>query len=226
MAQTWSRWLKGNDPYLALTFDPATADERRDLVFITPTHPLARQAAQAVEPTTPLVCNLMARADGLPAGRHPYAIYRWRKIGLREDFTFQPVCTHPELAARMLELLEIAQPVETALQEITVHEERTLEQSHYRHWLNARAAHIEQVTQTARSRLASLDTTHAARVSLLEEQRDSATDVRIRRMREGQIEAARRDYGRRVEELKKGPEQADIIAEAVAFGVLIVEGEK
>jgi hypothetical protein len=72
----------------------------------------------------------------------------------------------------------------------------------------------------------SLDTTHAARVALLEEQRDNATDVRIRRMREGQLEAARRDYERRAKELKKVAEQADILAEVVAFGVLIVESEK
>ena len=37
----------------------------------------------------------------------PYAIYRWRKIGLKEDFTFQPVCANPAIAGRMLELLEI-----------------------------------------------------------------------------------------------------------------------
>lgn len=225
-AQTWMHWLKGNDPYLAITFDPATADERRDLVFITPTHPLARQAAQAVEPVVPLVCNLTARAEGLPPGRYPYAVYRWRKIGLREDFTFQPVCAHPELATRMLELLETAQPVEAPAQDISADEEHTLEQAHYRHWTYARAAHIEQITQTARSRLASLNTTHAARIALLEEQRDSATDARIRRMREAQIETARRDYERRAEELKKGLEQADVIAEAVALGVLVVEAEK
>jgi ATP-dependent helicase HepA len=93
-AQIWTRWLKGNDPYLALTFDPATAGERRDLEFITPTHPLARQAAQAMEPAAPLICNLTAPADGLPPGRRPYAVYRWRKTGLREDFAFQPVCAH------------------------------------------------------------------------------------------------------------------------------------
>lgn len=223
-AQTWTRWLKGNDPYLALTFDPSTADERRDLTFITPTHPLARQAAHAMEPAAPLVCNLTTQAEDLPKGRYPYAIYRWRKIGLREDFTFQPVCTHPELAGRMLELLETAQPVESA--DITLEEEQSLEQNHYHHWLDARAAHIEQVIQTSHSRLASLNTSHAARIALLEEQRDVATDIRIRRMREAQIETAQLDYERRADELRKGPDQADLIAEGVVFGVLVVEKDK
>jgi ERCC4-related helicase len=219
-AQSWSRWLKGNDPYLALTFDPATAADRRDLAFITPTHPLARQAAQAVEPAAALVCNLSAKAEGLPPGHHPYAIYRWRKIGLKEDFTFQPICTGPAVAARMLELLETATSVGAPVQDISADEERALETHHYRLWLDQRAAHIEQVTQTTQARLASLDTTHAARLALLEEQRDEASDIRIRRMKESQIETARRDYERRAEELKMAPGQADVIAEAVAFGVL------
>ena len=70
-----------------------------------------------------------------------------------------------------------------------------------------------------------LNTTHAARLAILEEQRDANADSRIRRMRESQIEAARRDYERRAEELKMAPEQADVIAEAVAFGVLLLEEE-
>ncbi len=222
-AQTWSRWLKGNDPYLALTFDPTTASERRDLVFITPTHPLARQAAQAVEPAAPLICNLSAKTNGLPPGRHPYAIYRWRKIGMKEDFTFQPVCADPVIASRMLELLEIATPMEATAQNITMDEERALESHHYRLWLDLRATHIEQVTQNTLARLASLDTTHAARLSLLEEQRDDASDTRIRRMKESQIETARRDYEHRADGLKMAPGRADVIAEAVAFGVLVVE---
>lgn len=225
IAQTWQRWLKGNDPYLTLTFDAVTAADRRDIAFITPTHPLVRQAAHAIEPATPLIGNLTVTASDLPAGRHPYAIYRWRKLGLKEDFTFQPVCGDPAVAERMLELLESARLGEPA-QSITPDEEHVLEQTHYFLWSDARAGHIEQVGYVAQSRLASLDITHTARIALLEEQRDSATDARIRRMRESQIEAAKRDYERRAAELKQAAEQGDIIAEAVAFGVLMLEGRK
>ena len=221
-AQTWQRWLKGSDPYLTLTFDAATAADRRDIVFITPAHPLARQAAQATEPATPLIGNLVVTANDLPPGRHSYAIYRWRKLGLKEDFTFQPVCADPAVDGRMLGLLESAREG-AADQPITSNEEHTLEQSHYRLWSNARGEHIEQVGNIAQSRLASLDATHTARIALLEEQRDTATDTRIRRMRESQIEAANRDYERRTAELRQAAERVDIIAEAVVFGVLLIQ---
>ena len=219
-AQLWHHWLKGDKPNLSLTFEAATAAERRDLIFITPTHPLTRQAAQSLEPPTPLHCDLSVTIADLPAGRYPFAIYRWRKLGLKEDFTFQPVCRHPELTERMLELLEIAQPIKNNVAPITADEKTALEQAHYPHWLNNRAAHIEQVTQTTQARLASLNTSHAARLALLEEQRDSNPDEKIQRMRDSQIASASRDYQKHAEELQKAPEQADVIAEAVAFGVL------
>ncbi len=49
-----------------MTSPQSAADERRDLAFITPTHPLARQAARALEPTNPLFCSLTVNAEGLP----------------------------------------------------------------------------------------------------------------------------------------------------------------
>lgn len=222
VSQAWEHWLKGSDPYLTITFDPSSADERRDVVFITPTHPLARQAAQAIEPSVPLICDMSIESNNVPPGRYPYAIYRWRKLGLKEDFTFQPICVQPEIALHMLHLLESAH-YRVSTSPITMEEERDLEKVHYHLWSNARAEHIEEIADVARSRMTSLATSHTARLALLEEQRDAATDARIRRMRESQIETAKRDFEWRADTLKKSAEQCDIIAEAVAFGVLVVE---
>ena len=223
-AQAWELWLKGSEPSLPLTFDPSAAADRRDAVFITPTHPLARQAAQIIEPAAPLVCDLSVDTGDLPPGRYPYAIYRWRKLGLKEDFTFQPLCVRREIVPQMLELLESAHHYE-ATNPITSDEERELENVHYDLWSRARAEYVDEIIDVAASRMASLDTTHTARLALLEEQCEAATDARIRRMRQSQIETALRDYDRRARELTIAAKQSDIIAEAVAFGVFIVEGK-
>ncbi|MFX6876784.1 hypothetical protein ABTH39_19670, partial [Acinetobacter baumannii] len=87
-----------------------------------------------------------------------------------------------EHSKALLELLERA----TAAQDvaaITVAEEERLETIHYRVWMSRREEHIESVTQSAEIRMASLKASHQARVALLEEQRDQATDARIRRMK-------------------------------------------
>ena len=137
--QHWERWLKGNDPYLTLTFDPKAAEERRDVAFITPVHPLARQAAVDLEPAAPLTCSMTTVSNSVPSGRYPFAIYRWRKLGMKEDFTFQSVCTDSNLASHILGLLETAEQANTT-QPVTVEEERELEHAHYGLWTKTRAS--------------------------------------------------------------------------------------
>jgi hypothetical protein len=220
VVQTWTHWLKGNDPYLALTFSQQTAAEQRALHFITPNHPLAQQASQALEPTTPLLCNLTVSSDSLPQGQYPYAIYRWQKRGLKEDFTFQPIATTPQLTAQMLTVLESAQSLDTDIQTISNEQENRLEQNHYQLWQDARATHIEHVQQHARARLDSLKTTHTARMALVQEQHDANPSDKIQRMRSAQMDAAERDYQHHKQELEQAAHQADILAEAVAFGIL------
>ena len=220
--RSWERWLKGSDPYLRITFDPATADEDRSATFVTPTHPLARQAAKSLDPSATLSCSVLAKSSTVAPGRYPFAIYRWKILGVTESFAFQPVCESEEHAKALLGLLEdsIAAQDTSA---ITAAEEERLEAIHYRVWMSSRGEHIESVTRSAEVRLASLKASHEARVALLEEQRDQATDARIRRMKEGQLEAANRDYERRRSELERVAGQAEIVAEAAVLGVLMVE---
>ena len=225
-SQTWTRWLKGNDPYLALTFDQQTAADRRELVFITPNHPLAQQAAESVEPTTPLICNLSASSATLPTGRYPYAIYRWCKLGLKEDFTFQPLCINTELSTCMLDILETAQSLLDDKQAISDENKKELDKNHYRLWIDARAAHIEQVQQHVNARMNSLKTTHMARIASLEEQRDSNPNSKIQIMKKSQIDSAHRDYQHHIQELEQASTQADILAEGVVFGTLVIEARQ
>lgn len=222
-AQSWSRWLKGDSPYLELTFNQENAAERRDLPFITPAHPLAQQAAHSVEPVTPLECNFRVYSESLPIGQYPYAIYRWQKLGLKEDFTFQPICTCPELTNQMLALLEAAEPLEKQGVSINQDNEQALEKVHYNLWLDTRASHIEQVQQHTRSRLDSLKTTHTARIAILEEQREVNPSENIKRMRTSQIISANRGYQQQIEQLEHASKRADILAEAVVFGILQTE---
>jgi ATP-dependent helicase HepA len=220
--RAWERWLKGSDPYLRVTFDPATADEDRSVTFVTPTHPLARQAARSLDPSATLSCSVSAKSSTVAPGRYPFAIYRWKILGVTESFAFQPVCESEEHAKALLGLLEdalAAQDTSTT----TAAEEENLEAIHYRVWMSSRGEHIESVTRSAEVRLASLRASHDARMALLEEQRAQATDARIKRMKEGQLEAASRDYERRRSELERVAVQAEIVAEAAVLGVLYVE---
>ncbi|MBT9159838.1 MAG: RNA polymerase-associated protein RapA [Dehalococcoidia bacterium] len=220
--KAWERWLKGGEPYLRVTFDPVAADDDRAAMFVTPTHPLARQAAKALDPSATLACSVSAKSFDVPPGRYPFAIYRWKILGLTESFGFQPVCESEELAKAILGLLESAAEAQES-SDVSPDEEKRLEAKHYRVWLSSRGEHIESATRAADAKLASLNASHRARVALLEEQRDQATDARIRRMKDGQLESANRDYERRRSELESVAGKAEIVAEAAVLGVLYVE---
>jgi hypothetical protein len=59
---------------------------------------------------------------------------------------------------------------------------------------------------------------------LLKDQLNQATDEKISRMRQSQIDSAEADYARRIQELDIAMERADITAQPVAYGVIHVDG--
>jgi hypothetical protein len=75
----------------------------------------------------------------------------------------------------------------------------------------------------AEFQLESLTTSHQARMALLNEQLSQATHKKIRKMKESLIATAEADYARRVQNLEIAKERADIAAQPVVLGVLIVE---
>jgi hypothetical protein len=88
--------------------------------------------------------------------------------------------------------------------------------------MEAKRKHVEKTQQMATYRLASLETSHRARLALLNEQLTKATDERIRRMRQSQLVSAETDYQRRREQIQRAISEADITAQPIAFGVMKV----
>ena len=69
-----------------LTFDQATAVERRDVEFVTPVHPLARAAAGYwTDQTEPLVGAFTVATDRVAAGLYVFACEVWETIAVRPD---------------------------------------------------------------------------------------------------------------------------------------------
>ena len=60
-------------------------------------------------------------------------------------------------------------------------------------------------------------------MTFLQDQLKQAGNENIQRMRRSQIETAEADYERRIQELDKAMERADILAEPVAYGVLTIK---
>ena len=219
----WENWLRGDDQHLPVTFEAEGASQHPKAAFITPIHPLVKQAALALGREQGVFIALKVQSNDVPAGCYDFAIYQWQFHGIREDMILKPIATSEDLTPHLSRLLEDAADSDVqGTSPLTMRDE--LETLHQRLWAEAREDHRQRTQELAAYRGESLSTSHQARVKMLREQLRQATSENIRRMRQHQIANAEADYNRRIRELETAMERADITAEPVAYGILEVEG--
>ena len=221
----WETWLKGSVPHLPVTFEPDCASRNPKAAFIMPLHPLVKQAALSIDAGQRATTMLKVQTRKVPAGRYEFAVYQWQYYGIREDLALKPIAASAAVTPHLDHLFEKA--VDTSMQEQAGRATSAwdeLDTQHHALWSEAHTQHQQRTRELVAHRRESLSTSHRARLALLQEQLTQASDEKLQRMRRSQIDAAQADYERRVEELDKALERADIIAEPVAYGVLVVEG--
>ncbi len=220
----WELWLKGGNPHLLITFESKCASRYPESAFIMPLHPLVKQAALAFDSGKRIVTALKVQSDVVPKGQYEFAIYQWKLYGVREDLILRPVASTDLLSEHLSDLLQRAEgdSVEKADSVDSATWDR-LDVQHHKLWSEARSNQQRRTQEMAEFRRESLDTSHRARMSLLEEQLNQTSNEKIRKMRQSQIDAAGADYARRIQQLDIGIERAEITAEPVAYGVLCVE---
>lgn len=225
IAREWETWLKGNDPNLAVTFDSAYGAEDRKCALLTPVHPLAIQAANTVGTTgkVTLVAGISVVSDKVPAGDYPFAIYQWQFHGIRNDVEFRPVTSQPALTAEFFKLVPEAEGFEVDPTPLTEDARTILEGQHYQLWSDARAEHVEQTLRIADFKRGSLETSHKARMAILDTQLEMAENDRIRIMKTAQKANAQADYERRGKEIEDAISRADITTQPVGWGIIRVK---
>ena len=195
-----------------------------DATFVMPLHPLVKQAALSSDTKQRIITTLKTQTDVVPPGRYEFAIYQWQFHGIREDLQFKPIASSTALTPKLVHLLE--QAVDASIDEQVdpgslVWDE--LDTQHHKLWSEARVRHQQKTQELAAYRRESLSTSHQARITLLEEQLEQASNENIQRMRQSQIAAAHADYDRRIQELDSAIQKVDVIAEPVTYGILTIE---
>ena len=219
VARQWERWLRGAEPLLPVTFDQQTATAEQRAVHLNVLHPLVRQAARHLERSDAVQVDLTVASEAVPQGDYPFAVYQWRKVGVRADDSLVAVASNPKLDGAIMALLEKAldsparRPPDAAAID-------ALDERHHELWRAARANHMAENCDLVQHREQSLTVSHQARCKLLEDQIESATNEKIRRMKQGELARANYDYARRNETLQKLADRADIHAILVVKGIL------
>lgn len=218
----WENWLKGTEQHLSITFDAESAKQHPKAVFIMPIHPLVKQASRTLEIGGEIVTTLKVRTNQVPIGRYQFAIYKWEYLGNKEDWVLKPITSSEVLTPHLHTLFETAEDNDIG-GDVSLTDQKALEEQHHAMWTEAREKHREQSREIVEYRRENLTTSHQKRMTLFQKQIEDAKDPNIQRMRHQQFANAEADYNRRIQELEEGMEKADITTELVAYGILEVE---
>jgi ATP-dependent helicase HepA len=217
----WEKWLKGSEPHLAMTFDGPCANENRSAQLVTPIHPLIRQAANSLDSVSNAEVHLTVVDPKLPEGIHPFAVFQWELIGLRRDLDIRVLAKEKQIDQPLLSLLQRAADSSVSNDRLVSDEDiEEIEARHYDLWKEALDQHRSKIVDLAKFKQQSLNASHEGRIAMLNDRLKSATEEKIRRMRQSEIERANREYEERSAELKRSSEQADITTERIMIGTI------
>lgn len=219
MFRAWDKWLKGSLPTLQVTFEQECAVDNAAAVLLSLGHPLLREAAAFLQEGEPVSVSLSVPHETLPAGRHPFALYRWVKQGAKRDEDLVPVIGDATVADAFLELLQAATDApgfEMPSQQVW----DDLDAVHHQRWRAESTQHAEDNRQLVGVRIQSLTASFAARKALVNEQIGRATNDKIRVMKQAELDRALADFDIRIASLRRAAESGDIRATPTVFGVL------
>lgn len=222
LKRRWENYLKGSEPLHTLTFVSETASKERRAFFVTPMHPLVKQAAKYFATCDVLYIRLNYNTDDLPVGTYPFSIYAWNYVGLNPTFKIVPVCDN-ELIAE--ELVDIIQNAETSTTHGVIDKSiwANLEGKHIALWQKEKEKYLSNVQGTANYRLESISSNFRNRRRTLEQKIRDAFEEKIRRMYQSELNNATDKYNVKVDEINELVSHADIHTTLIVNGILEIK---
>ena len=222
LKRRWENYLKGSEPMHKLTFTSETASKERKAFFITPVHPLVKQAARYYATSNVSYIHLEYYSDELPEGTYPFSIYAWSYVGLIPMFRIVPVCGSDLIAA---ELTDILQEAETSPIHSTVDKGMWagLEGRHIALWQREKESYLASIQSTANYKLESISSNYRNRKRTLEQKIRDAFEEKIRRMYQSELNTATEKYQVKVAEINDRASRADIHTALIANGIIEIK---
>ncbi len=218
----WENYLKGAEPLHKITFVSEAASKDHKAFFITPMHPLVKQAAKFFATTSVSHIHLEYYSSDLPEGTYPFAIYAWNYVGLHPMFKVVPVCENALVCAELTEILQEAETATTAVQ-VPTNTWEGLEGKHIALWQAEKQKYITEVQGTANFKLESITSNFRNRKRTLEQKiRDSFED-KITRMYQSELTTATENYQNKIAEINERTDRADIHTALVAHGIIEIK---
>lgn len=222
VAKLWRAYLKSNSAQLRITYDAATAKDNRDVAFFTQMHPLVLQAAKHERELLPCEIGISISDDSIPAGDYEFVIYAWKYVGLRPDIKLIAVSDNEAVRDNVLNFMQYASDYSFDDSE---HASKwdDLDQLHYKNWQDAKDEYVDLVREDCDFRVEQLRQTTTKREIIIKGQIANATDDRILRMRNAQLDNLRKHFEEQKKKLEDAIQKADIHTQPLVKGVLHIE---
>ena len=104
--RAWVKALKKEEQYIPITFDGKAFDKDGDVMLITISHPLVKQAAAFLETESKSVTAFRVETNRYQAGEDPFAVFQWKMSGEREDLQLKTISIETGLNDILLDLLK------------------------------------------------------------------------------------------------------------------------
>lgn len=224
LKRRWENYLKGSEPLHKLTFVSETASKDRKAFFITPMHPLVKQAAKQYTSDRVSYIHLKCIDGSLPAGSFPFSIFTWSYTGLNPMFRVVPVCENDHVSQELTELLQTADTVHSGAS-VSAETWKQLEAKQIELWKKEKDSYKDAVRDVANYKLESISSNYRNRRRMLEQKIIEAFENKTRRIYEGELRAATENYQHKVDQINDRTAQADIHTSLIANGVIeIIRG--
>ena len=218
----WDGFLKASTPMLRITYDPVTAKDHRDATFLTQMHPLVLQAAHNQCEQLPCNVSLRVSDDSIPNGDYEFVIYAWKYVGLKPDIKLVAVSDNSIVQDNILSILHYASDYKSS--SVSLESKwNELDSFHYGMWQKAKNEYIEEVNDDCKFRIEQLRQNSTKKESILKGQLANATDERIIRMKNSQIDKERIRFEGRKKDLENTILKADIHTQILVRGVIHID---
>lgn len=224
LKRKWELYLKGSEPTHTVTFLSEIAEKERNAFFITPQHPLIRQAAQYFASDETAYINLVYYSNNLPEGTYPFSIYAWNYVGLNPKFKVVPVCDNSYVEKELTDILQEAKTL-SAPASFDKKIWTLLEDRHVARWLEAKNEHIASAQSIANFKLESIGSNFRNRRRGLEQKILDAFDENIKRMYQSELDNATENYEKKVADIEQSTLRADIHTTLIANGIIEIKRE-
>ncbi|MDR1839746.1 MAG: DEAD/DEAH box helicase family protein [Treponema sp.] len=221
----WPKYLRSSSSTCKIAFDQDAAKDTKCL-FITPMHPLVRQAANVYfsDEISQIKIIIETNSTDIAPGKYPFQFYTWEYTGGKSRTLLLPVCTDGEVQNELPSIMQNAISYDTNIDSYEFEWEK-LAETHLKLWQEESSKFKNDADSLYRFKIESLTKSVTARKNIALQQIREISDEKVIRMREAKIARLDVEITNKKQKLEETAKLADIHTALLVNGILIVKEE-